>query len=140
MDTTVLEIAARSAGALPSAIDDVVRRLSEHFAAQASPSPELVSQQLAQLRESAPHLFPRADATTAAGVPVGLPESVWRSMSPSSKLAWSRQHQPMKPVERRPDPSYRVPESELASFAGLSPAEALTRFRQLRDSQRQGGA
>jgi hypothetical protein len=37
MNTTVLETAVRSAGVLPSAVEDAVRRLEGHFSAQADP-------------------------------------------------------------------------------------------------------
>ena len=42
MDTHVLEVAAQSAGVLPSAVEDAVRRLAGHFATQADPTPELI--------------------------------------------------------------------------------------------------
>lgn len=51
MDTTLLETACRASGMLPSALEDGLRRLHEHFAAQAAPTPALIGQQLTRLRE-----------------------------------------------------------------------------------------
>jgi hypothetical protein len=133
MDITILEIAARSAGVLPSAVEDAVRRLHGHFAAQADPTPELISQQLIQLREVAPHLFPRAETITASGVPPGVPESVWRGMAPSTKLTWAREHgQALGPVERRPQP-ITLSSTQAAHLATLPPAQRLAAYRELQD-------
>ena len=136
METTVLEIAARSAGVLPSAVEDAVRRLHGHFAAQADPTPALISQQLAALRESAPHLFPRpSQAPAAAGVPAGMVPEVWRSMSPASRLAWAREHGYARgPVARRPRPLTLTSE-QAAELAALPVVARLTKYRELQAQQ-----
>jgi hypothetical protein len=138
MDTHVLETAVRSAGVLPSAIEDAVRRLQGHFAAQADPSPEMITAQLTALKDVAPHLFPRQGATDASGVPAGVPESVWRGLSPSSKLAWARTHgHALPPVERRAKP-LPLSAEQAAALAQLSPAARLDAYRALQ-AQQQGG-
>jgi hypothetical protein len=76
MDTTLLETACWASGMLPSAIEDGLRRLQGHSAAQADPTPELVSQQILQLRETAPHLFPRSQGPDATGVPPRVPGKI----------------------------------------------------------------
>jgi hypothetical protein len=97
VEMTILETAARAAGVLPSAVEDAVRRLAGHFSAMADPSPAMISAQLAALKESAPHLFPRGNQLDAAGVPGGIPPEVWKSLSPATKLSWAREHQPLAP-------------------------------------------
>jgi hypothetical protein len=134
METTVLEIAARAAGVLPSAVEDAVRRLHGHFAAQADPSPELISQQLTVLRQHAPHLFPRPSQTDAAGVPGGIPPEVWRGLSPATKLSWAREHQPLPVVERRPTP-LTLSAEQAAALAQMTPSARLDAYRQLQAQQ-----
>jgi hypothetical protein len=135
MDMTLLETACRASGMLPAALEDGLRRLHGHFAAQADPTPELISQQLTLLRETAPHLFPRAPQTPdAAGVPAGMVPEVWRGLSPASKLAWARTHQPLPVVERRPQPVTLQPE-QVAALAAMTPAARLSAYRAL---QQQG--
>jgi hypothetical protein len=135
MDTTVLEIACTTAGMLPSAIEDGVRRLQGHFATQADPTPDLISQQLALLREQAPHLFPRPSQTDAAGVPAGMVPEVWRGLSPSSKLSWAREHgYALKPVERRAQPMTLTSE-QAAALAQLPAQQRLTAYREMQAQQ-----
>ena len=137
MDTTVFALAAQSAGVLPSAVEDAVRRLAGHFAAQADPTPDLLSQQLTLLRETAPHLFPGSQALDASGVPAGMVPEVWRTMAPSSKLAWAREHGYALPVApRRPAP-LGVSSEQMATLAALGPVARLTAYRALQAQQQQ---
>ena len=129
MEMTHLETACRASGMLPSALEDGVRRLHDHFASQANPTPELISQQLLTLRETAPHLFPRLSQPDAAGVPPGMPESVWKGMAPESKLTWAREHQPLPPVARRRAP-LDVSAAQAAELARLTPEARLSTYRQ----------
>jgi hypothetical protein len=135
METTVLEIAVRSAGVLPSAIEDAVRRLQGHFEAHSNPSPEMLSAQLTQLREAAPHLFPQQAQVDAAGVPAGIAPEVWRGLSPSTKLAWARENQPLPVVERRPKPLVLTSE-QIAAFATMTPTDRATAYRALQAQQK----
>jgi hypothetical protein len=135
MDTTLLETAVRSAGVLPSAVEDAMRRLQGHFEAHSNPTPEMISSQLTLLRESAAHLFPRQAQTDAGGVPAGVPESVWRGLSAASKLAYAREHgYALKPVERRAKPLTLTSE-QAAALAKLSPAARLDAYRALQAQQ-----
>jgi hypothetical protein len=137
MDTTLLETAVRSAGVLPSAVEDAVRRLEGHFNAMADPSPTLLSERILALRETAPHLFPRAASVDAAGTPTGVPESVWRGLSPASKLSYARTHgHGLPPVERRAKPLTLTSE-QAAVLATLSPAARLDAYRALQAQQQQ---
>jgi hypothetical protein len=136
MDTSMLEIAVRSAGALPQAVEDAVRRLQGHFAAQADPTPEMISAQLTQLRETAPHLFPRSPAPDAAGVPAGMAPEVWKGLSPSSKLAWARTHgYALPPVQRRPPP-LQLSAEQAAALAKLPAQARLDAYRALQAEQK----
>jgi hypothetical protein len=138
MDTTLLEVAAHNAGVLPSAIEDAVRRLQGHFAAQAAPSPELLSQQLLVLKERAPHLFPREAQVDAAGVPQGVPPEVWRTMAPSSKLTWLREHGHALPVEERRPTPLTLTSAQIAAFAAMSPTDRTTAYRAMQAEQQKG--
>ena len=135
MDMTLLETACRSSGMLPAALEDGLRRLQGHFAAQADPTPALISQQLALLKETAPHLFPRQAATDASGVPAGMVPEVWRGMSPATKLAWAREHQPPPVVERRPPP-LELSSEQVAALAAMPPGARLSAYRALQAQQR----
>src|SRR4029453_14226793 len=130
MNTTLLEVAAPNAGVLPSAIEDAVRRLQGHFAAQAAPSPELLSQQLLVLKERAPPLFPRE----AQGVP---PEGL-RTMAPSSKLTWLREHGHALPVEERRPTPLTLTSAQIAAFAAMSPTDRTTAYRAMQAEQQKG--
>jgi hypothetical protein len=135
VDTTVLEIAARSAGVLPQAVEDAVRRLAGHFSTMADPTPDLISQQLLQLRENAPHLFTRPSQIDASGVPSGIPPEVWKGLSPATKLGWAREHgHGLPPVERRAKPLVLSPE-QAAQFAQMRPADRLTAYRTMQQAQ-----
>jgi hypothetical protein len=138
MDSTVLESACRTAGMLDSAIADGVRRLEAHFAQQADPSAAIIAERLSVLREQAPHLFPREGTVSEAGVPQGVPESVWRHMAPSAKLAWAREHgHGLPPVERRPRPLMLSAE-QAAALAKLPAQQRLDAYRELqRQAQQQ---
>jgi hypothetical protein len=137
MDSTTLEIACRASGMLPSAVEDAVRRLEGHFTAQADPSPEMLNQQLLRLRETAPHLFPQQAQVDASGVPAGIPPEVWRGLSPSTRLAWAREHGLMPVVQRRPKPLTLTSE-QASQLAQMSPTARLAAYRQLQAEQQQG--
>jgi hypothetical protein len=131
MDTTLLETAVRSAGVLPSAVEDAMRRLQGHFEAHGNPSPEMISAQLASLKESAPHLFPRGNQSDAAGVPAGMVPEVWHRLSPSTKLTWLREHgYALPPVERR-RPPLPLTSEQMAALAKLQPQARLDAYRAL---------
>jgi hypothetical protein len=136
MDSTVLEIAVRSAGVLPQAVEDAIRRLERHFEAHSNPSPEMISAQLASLKESAPHLFPRGNQSDAAGVPAGMVPEVWKTLAPSAKLAWARTHQPLPVVERRPKPLTLTSE-QAAALAAMPAQQRLDAYRALQAQQQQ---
>jgi hypothetical protein len=137
MDTTVLESAVRNAGVLSSAVEDAVRRLEGHFAAMADPTPDLIAQQLLALRETAPHLFPRQGGTDAAGVPAGMIPEVWRNLSPSSRLAWAREHgYALPPVARRPKP-LTLNAEQAAELAAMTPQARLAAYRAMQQVQQQ---
>ncbi len=74
-----------------------------------------------------------------AGVPVGVPESVWKGLSPASKLAWAREHQPLPVVERRLKPVPLTSE-QVAELAKLPAQQRLTVYRELQwQAQQQKG-
>ena len=135
MDTTLLETACRTSGMLESAIPDGLRRLQNHFAQMADPTPPLVAEQLSVLREQAPHLFPREGTVSDTGVPVGVPESVWRGLSPSSKLTYARDHGYALPVVERRRPPLPLTSEQVAALAALPPAQRLAAYRELQDQQ-----
>jgi hypothetical protein len=124
VDTTALIIEAAShAGALGSAMPDVLARSAAHFSATAL-TPETVQQFLATLKQTAGHLFvvpvdPRR-ATVAEDIPSWL--------SPSERMSRARAANPQPPVQRKPMPYIPSPE-QLATLAGKSPAERMTLFR-----------
>ena len=127
MDTTLLETACLASGMLPSAIEDGLRRLHEHFAAQADPTPERISQQLTRLRETAPHLFtPPAAGTTAAAVAAhyGVPHAVWEKMSPADRMSYARRDQP--PAVRQKPGRFAATPEQLKQLDGKSPTEKRT--------------
>jgi hypothetical protein len=137
MDSALLETAVRSAGVLPSAVEDAVRRLEGHFSAMADPSPTLVSERILALREQAPHLFPPQPSVSAAGVPAGVPASVWQSLSPASKIAYARAHgYGLPPVERRAKP-LTLSSERAAALAKLPAQQRLDAYRQLQAAQQQ---
>jgi hypothetical protein len=135
MDITVLETACRASGMLDSAISDGVRRLREHFSQMADPSAALIAERLGVLREEAQHLWPQPSQVDAAGVPAGLVPEVWRSLSPSTKLTWLREHgYGLTPVERRAKPVQVSPE-QTAAFAAMKPQERMDAYRALQAQQ-----
>jgi hypothetical protein len=137
MDTTMLEIAVRTAGVLPQAVEDAVRRLQGHFEAHSNPSPEMISAQLAALRQAAPHLFPRQASVSEAGVPVGVVPEMWQSLSPSSKLGWLREHgYGLPPVERR-RPPLPLSAEQVAELAAMKPQARMDAYRALQQAQQQ---
>jgi hypothetical protein len=137
MDTTLLEIACRTSGMLESAIPDGLRPLESHFAQMADPTPALITEQLLALRTAAPHLFPRQASVSETGVPVGVPESVWKGLSPASKLAYAREHgYGLPPVERR-RPPLPLTSEQMAALAKLAPAARFNAYRQLQQAQQQ---
>ncbi len=140
MDTTLLENACRTAGMLDSAIPDGLRRLQAHFAQQADPATQLVTEQLTALRTAAPHLFPREGIVSETGVPVGVPESVWRHMAPSARLTWLREHGHALPVVERRRPPVPITSEQMAALAKLPAQQRLTVYRELQwQAQQQKG-
>jgi hypothetical protein len=136
VDIHLLETACRSAGMLDSAVSDGVRRLQSHFSSMAEPTPQLVTEQLQRLRTVAPHLFPQPPSQIdAAGVPTGMVPEVWRSLSPSARLTWLREHgYGLPPVERR-RPPLPLSAEQAAALAKLAPAARLDAYRQLQAQQ-----
>jgi hypothetical protein len=138
MDTTLLETACRASGMLESAVPDGVRRLQSHFSQMADPTPALVAEQLTALRETAKHLFPQqapVSDTSETGVPTGVPESVWRSLSPASKLAYAREHGYGLPPPERRRPPLPLTSEQAAALAKLAPAARLDAYRALQAQQ-----
>jgi hypothetical protein len=139
MDTTLLETACRSAGMLDSAISDGVARLRRHFESHSNPTPQLITEQPTVLRTDAPHLFPRQPSVSETGVPVGVPESVWRGLSPATKLAYAREHGYGLPMVARRRPSLQLSVEQAAALAQLPAGQRLTAYRELeRQAQQQG--
>jgi hypothetical protein len=132
--TERLTNAASAAGILASALPDAVARGTHAF--RDEPTNSQVQQWAASLRDVASHFFPQAPpAPGTEGVPPGVPVEVWRGLSPSSKLAWAREHgYGSKPVERRPRPLDVRPEQAQA-FAQMTPHERLTAFRQMQQEK-----
>lgn len=135
MDTTILETACRASGMLESAIPDGLSRLQSHFAQMADPSAALIAERLSLLREQAPHLFPREGTVSDTGVPVGVPESVWRGLSPSSKLTYARDHGYALPVVERRRPPLPLTSEQVAELAALKPEARLAAYRALQAQQ-----
>jgi hypothetical protein len=131
MDITLLETAVRSAGVLPSAVEDAVRRLEGHFSSMSDPTPQMLTERILALREMAPHLFPRAASVSDTGVPTGVPERVWQGLAPASKLAYAREHgYGLPPVERR-RPPLPLTSEQMAALAKLQPQARLAAYRAL---------
>jgi hypothetical protein len=122
--------AASAAGILAAALPDAISRGERHFTLP--PTDRELADWAVSLKVSAPHFFPAAPAHVpdADGVPPGVPASVWKSMSASSKLAWARQVQPPPVVQRRPKP-LQVSAEQAAALAQMTPAARLTAYRQL---------
>jgi hypothetical protein len=139
MDIHMLETAVRSAGVLPTAVEDAVRRLEGHFAQMADPSAAIIAERLTALRTAAPHLFPPQPTVDTAGVPVGVPPEVWKGLSPSSKLSYAREHGYGLPPPERRRPPLPLTAEQASVLATLQPAARLDAYRELqRQAQQQG--
>jgi hypothetical protein len=136
-----LREAVSTQGILAAALPDAVSRGERQFSLP--PTDAELTQWASSLRATCPHFFPPPPspvAPDAEGTPPGVPPSVWKSMAPSSKLAWARAHgYGSKPVERRPQ-SLDVSPEQAVAFAKMSPAERLTAFRRMRQDQGKGEA
>jgi hypothetical protein len=76
--------------------------------------------------------------TDAAGVPAGMVPEVWRSLSPSHKLTWAREHgHATPPVERRPPP-LTLSTEQAAALAKMTPQARMDAYRALQAQQRKG--
>jgi hypothetical protein len=95
----------------------------------------MIAERILALRESAPHLFPRAASVSEAGVPVGVPESVWKGLSPASKLSYAREHGYALPVVERRRPPLPLTSEQAAELAQLKPEARLAAYRALQAQQ-----
>jgi hypothetical protein len=137
VDTTILESMCRASGMLDSALPDGLARLRTHFSQQANPTAELVAQQLQRLKEEAKHLFVHESPIDATGTPVGIPEPLWKSMAPSAKLAWAREHgYAPEPVQRRAKP-LQLSAEQMAALAKLPAQARLDAYRELQAQAQQ---
>lgn len=120
---TATAVAAGS-GCLPSAVEDVGRRLLQAFGDR-EPSPEAINTHMATLKEQAHHLWPSAPVQAAGSVPAGMVPEVWAKMTPSARLGWWYEHHPEAPVDRRPTDRAWTAE-ELKTVQGKTVLERLT--------------
>jgi hypothetical protein len=124
--------AASAQDILAYALSDAVARGMHAFTDE--PTDAQIQQWASSLRDVAPHFFPQASpAPGTEGVPVGMVPEVWRSMHPSARLAWAREHGlGAKPVERRPKPVTLTSE-QVSQLAALPPAQRLAAYRALQE-------
>jgi hypothetical protein len=128
-----LSQAVSAVGILAAALPDAISRGERQFSLP--PSDAELTTWAQSLRATCPHFFPPPQTVQPSGVPAGVPEAVWRSMSPSSKLTWAREHgQAPSPVERRPR-TLDVSAEQAQAFAAMSPAQRLTAFRKMQQEQ-----
>jgi hypothetical protein len=135
MNTEHLEAFARGLGALPAAVEDVVRRAVNHFG-DTTPDHDTLTAWGTQLRTTCTHLFVAAPQDDLAAVAArhGMSAALWQSLSPTERYTRERNLQP--PVaKQRPQPVTLRPE-QLAALAQMTPSARLSAYRQLQAEQK----
>lgn len=92
MNTEHLEAFAHGLGALPAAVEDVVRRAVNHFG-DTTPDPETLTAWGQQLRVQCTHLFVAAPHNDLAAVAArhGMAVELWQSLSAEERYTREKQ-------------------------------------------------
>lgn len=130
MEQSQIDVLARQAGIVESALPDVAARIRGHWP-DTEPSAQAVAQWLTEtLKPAAPHLY-----TTGPQQPwekLGLAEAVWHSLPPATRRTlWREAGLAAPPVKRRPEPLTLTPEQAEAFAAITNPAARLAAYREL---------
>jgi hypothetical protein len=138
MNTEHLAAFAAGLGALPAAVEDVVRRAVNHFG-DTTPDPETLTAWGQQLRAQCTHLFVQpAQAAFDPQQRFGVPPEVWAKMTPEEHFTRARAERP--PAQRQKTGNYIATADEQKAWGDKSLNEQLTlaheRTQQQREQQR----
>jgi hypothetical protein len=142
METAQLEAFARGLGALPAAVEDVVRRAVNHFG-DTEPDGETLATWGQQLRAQCTHLFVAAPQHDLAAVAArhGMSVELWQSLTAEEKYTRERQWlatHGQAPGPKQKQGNYIASGEDLKALEGKSVVERLTYARE-RAAQQQTG-